>query len=55
MILNVDRANWRLLLDVPSNSRALDLGAGTGTNSHGLAAQCEEVIAVEPSKSGSSS
>jgi SAM-dependent methyltransferase len=48
MVLNVDRSNWHWLLDLPPDSRALDLGAGTGTNSHGLALQYREVVAVEP-------
>src|SRR5207302_7678912 len=48
MILNVERANWHWLVDLPQNSRVLDLGAGTGTNSHGLARHYREVVAVEP-------
>jgi SAM-dependent methyltransferase len=48
MILNLDRANWRWLLDLPRESRVLDLGAGMGANSHALATYYREVIAVEP-------
>src|SRR6266404_7020207 len=31
MILNLERANWQWLLNLPPESRVLDLGAGTGT------------------------
>jgi SAM-dependent methyltransferase len=48
MILNVDRSNWLWLVDLPPGARALDLGAGTGTNSHGMARHCREVVALEP-------
>jgi SAM-dependent methyltransferase len=48
MILNLDRANWKYLLDLPPESRVLDAGSGTGTNSHALALQFEEVVALEP-------
>jgi SAM-dependent methyltransferase len=48
MILNLDRANWQLLLDLSAESRVLDLGAGMGTNSHALAMYYREVIALEP-------
>jgi SAM-dependent methyltransferase len=48
MILNLDRANWHLLVDLPSDSRVLDLGAGMGTNAHSLGKRFGEVIAVEP-------
>ncbi len=48
MILNLDRANWHWLIDLPPASRVLDLGAGTGTNSHALARYYREVVAVEP-------
>ena len=48
MILNLDRANWHWLLNLPLQSRVLDLGAGTGTNSHALALRYHQVIAVEP-------
>jgi SAM-dependent methyltransferase len=48
MILNLDRANWHCLLDLPADSRVLDLGAGTGTTSHALANHYREVVALEP-------
>jgi SAM-dependent methyltransferase len=48
MILNLDRANWQLLLDLPAESRVLDLGAGMGTNSQALAMRYREVVALEP-------
>ncbi len=48
MILNLDRANWHWLVDLPGDSRVLELGAGTGTNSHALATRFREVVAVEP-------
>jgi SAM-dependent methyltransferase len=48
MILNLDRANWQWLIDLPEASRVLDLGAGCGTNSHALALRFREVVAVEP-------
>ena len=48
MILNLDRANWQWLIDLPHDSRALDLGAGMGTNSHALGMRFREVIALEP-------
>jgi SAM-dependent methyltransferase len=48
MILNLDRANWQKLLELSSDSRVLDIGAGMGTNSHALAMQYREVLAVEP-------
>jgi SAM-dependent methyltransferase len=48
MILNLHRANWQWLLDLPPDARALDIGAGMGTNSHALALRCREVVALEP-------
>src|SRR6202044_2316930 len=48
MILNLDRANWQYLVDLPPESRVLDLGAGTGTTSHALAQRFREVVALEP-------
>jgi SAM-dependent methyltransferase len=48
MILNVDRANWHYLLELPPESRVLDLGAGTGTTSHALATHYREIVALEP-------
>jgi SAM-dependent methyltransferase len=48
MILNLERANWQWLLDLPPDSRVLDLGAGMGANSHALAMYYREVVALEP-------
>jgi SAM-dependent methyltransferase len=48
MILNLDRANWHWLVNLPRDSRVLELGAGTGTNSHALAMRFREVVAIEP-------
>lgn len=48
MILNAERANWHFLAPAPRCSRVLDIGAGTGTNTHGLALHYREVVAVEP-------
>ncbi|HXI41387.1 MAG TPA: class I SAM-dependent methyltransferase [Bryobacteraceae bacterium] len=48
MILNGERANWQWLLDLPKESRALDVGAGMGTNSHALGMHYREVVATEP-------
>jgi SAM-dependent methyltransferase len=48
MILNIERANWHCLVDLPPDSRVLDLGAGTGTTSHALAFHYREVVALEP-------
>jgi SAM-dependent methyltransferase len=48
MMLNLDRANWHWLTNLPPNSRVLDLGAGSGTTSHALAMHYREVVAVEP-------
>jgi SAM-dependent methyltransferase len=48
MMVNLERANWQFLATIPRQSRVLDLGAGTGTNSHALALRYREVVAVEP-------
>jgi SAM-dependent methyltransferase len=48
MILNLDRANWHWMMDLPPNSRVLDLGAGTGANAHALGKRFQEVVALEP-------
>jgi SAM-dependent methyltransferase len=48
MILNLDRANWQWLIDLPRESRVLDLGAGMGTNSHAMGLRFQEVVALEP-------
>jgi SAM-dependent methyltransferase len=48
MILNLDRANWQWLIDLPAESKVLDLGAGTGTNAHALGMHYRDVIALEP-------
>ena len=48
MILNIERANWQLLVNLPSESRVLDVGAGMGTNSHALSLYYREVVALEP-------
>jgi SAM-dependent methyltransferase len=48
MMLNLERANWHWLANLPRESRALDLGAGTGTISHALGMYYREVVAVEP-------
>lgn len=48
MLLNIGRANWHLLVDLPASSHVLDIGAGMGTNAHGLAQRFAEVVAVEP-------
>lgn len=48
MMLNLDRANWHLLTNLPPQSRVLDLGAGTGTTSHALAKYYRAVVAIEP-------
>lgn len=48
MILNLNRANWHWLVDLPQTSRVLDLGAGCGTNAHGLGMYYRDVVAVEP-------
>jgi SAM-dependent methyltransferase len=48
MILNLDRANWHLLVNLPSESCVLDIGAGCGTISHSLALHFSRVVATEP-------
>lgn len=48
MILNLSRANWCLLTDLPHDTRVLDIGAGMGANSHALALRYRDVVAVEP-------
>jgi SAM-dependent methyltransferase len=48
MILNLDRANWQWLVDLPPDSGVLDVGAGMGTTSHALATHYRKVVAVEP-------
>lgn len=48
MMTNLDRANWQWLIDLPPDSRALDIGGGTGTVSHALGLHYREVIALEP-------
>ncbi|MBI2679976.1 MAG: methyltransferase domain-containing protein [Candidatus Solibacter usitatus] len=48
MILNLDRANWQWLANLPPDSRVLDIGAGMGANSHALALEYREVVALEP-------
>jgi SAM-dependent methyltransferase len=48
MILNLDRANWHWLTDLPPDCRVLDVGAGTGAISHALALYFREVVALEP-------
>jgi SAM-dependent methyltransferase len=48
MHLDLDRANWQWLLNLPIDSRVLEVGAGMGTTSHALAVHYREVIALEP-------
>jgi SAM-dependent methyltransferase len=48
MMLNLERANWQWLVDLPPDCRVLDVGAGSGTNSHALATHYREVFAAEP-------
>jgi SAM-dependent methyltransferase len=47
MILNVDSANWHWLAGLNPQSRALDVGAGLGAQSHALACRFREVFALE--------
>lgn len=46
--MNTGTANWQWLLRLPPASRVLDVGAGMGADSHGLALQYREIIALEP-------
>jgi SAM-dependent methyltransferase len=48
MILNLERANWHWLLNLPARSRVLDVGAGMGTDSHALALRFRQIMATEP-------
>lgn len=50
MLLNLDRANWHFLVDLPAESTILDIGAGCGTISQALAKRFYKVFAVEPVK-----
>jgi hypothetical protein len=47
MILNLERANWQWLVNLPPESRVLDLGAGIGINTH-PDTHLQGVGAVEP-------
>src|SRR5689334_6744166 len=48
MMLNVDRANWHWLVDLPRGAQAVDIGAGTGANAEALARRFRKVYALEP-------
>jgi len=48
MFLSLDRANWLLLAELPTEGRVLDVGAGMGASSHALARRFAEVVALEP-------
>jgi SAM-dependent methyltransferase len=48
MILNVDRANWHWLVDLPRDVQVVDIGAGTGANAEALARRFRKVYALEP-------
>jgi SAM-dependent methyltransferase len=50
MILNVDRANWHWLVDLPRDAQVVDIGAGTGANAEALARRFRKVYALEPVK-----
>jgi SAM-dependent methyltransferase len=47
MDLSLERANWHWLVNLPAESRVLDIGAAMGTQSHALALRFREVIATE--------
>ena len=49
-IINQNRADWRILLDISDNSKILDLGAGWGTISSILSNYAGEVYALEGTK-----
>ncbi len=48
MMMNLDRANWRLFLPLQRASTVLDIGAGSGTIAHAMACSYDHVIAIEP-------